>query len=308
MKQKIIITGATGLIGSRLSALLASKGYEIIVFTRDIKKGKEKVPSASGFVEWDYHKPENWGNRLDGCYAVIHLAGVSIGGGRVNEKYKKKIVDSKINSTKNLVKAMSSVSSKPKVFLCPSGVNYYGDCGNDILTENASNGNDFLANLCIVWEKEAAKVEEFGIRRVSLRTSPVLSTKDGFLRRMLPFFKLYLGATLGNGKQWLSWIHPDDIAQIYLYALENNFISGAINATSPNPLRMEEFAKIFGKVLKRPALFTVPKFVISIIAGEAANFITASLRVIPESLLNSGYSFKFPELRSALADIVENSK
>ncbi len=308
MKKRIIITGATGLIGKRLSASLVSNGYEIVVFTRDVQKGKIVVPSASNYVEWDYHKLENWSNQFDGCYGVIHLSGASIGGARVNKKYKEIIIDSKINSTKNIIKAMSSVSNKPKVFLCASGVNFYGDSGNDILTETSSHGNDFLANFCKEWEEEASKSAALGIRWVSLRTSPVLSINSGLLKRLLPFFKNYLGASLGNGKQWLPWIHPDDIVQTYIYLLENDSMTGTINATSPNPVRMEEFARQFGKALNRPAFFKVPKIALKLIAGEAADFITASLRVIPEKLQRSGFNFKFPDIRNALADTIKNKK
>jgi uncharacterized protein len=308
MNKKIIITGATGLIGEPLSALLLNKGYDVLVFTRNISKAKQIFHYVSDFVEWDYNKPENWKKYIDGSYAVIHLAGASIAGKRVTEGYKKKIYDSKVKSTKILAEVMSSIENKPKVFLCPSGVNYYGDNGDNILTESSSQGNDFLAKLSVDWEKAAAKVNEYGVRRVSLRTSPVLSTKDGILKRLLPLFNLYLGTSLGNGKQWFPWIHIDDIVNTYIFALENEYIAGPINATSPNPVRMEEFAKQFGKVLNRPAFFKVPKFALKLIAGEAADFITTSLRVLPGKLQKSGFNFKFQDLRNALADTIKNKK
>ncbi len=308
MAKKIIITGATGLIGSKLTNELISRNYEVVIFTRNVQKGNIRVPSADKYVEWNYHKPEEWQNHLEDSYAVIHLSGASIAGKRFTESYKKKVKNSRIISTQNIVKAISAAKNKPRVFLCASGINYYGDSYDKILTEDNSGGNDFLAGVCKDWEYEASKAENFGVRRVSIRTSPVLSLKDGMLKSLKPLFKSYLGASLGSGKQWFSWVHIDDIINIYLMTLEDVTISGPVNASSPGPVRMDEFAEQFGKALSRPSFFKIPKFVLKLVMGEAADFITASLRVIPERLQKSGFIFKFPELHSALDDIVKNKK
>ncbi|HSD63271.1 MAG TPA: TIGR01777 family oxidoreductase [Ignavibacteriaceae bacterium] len=308
MAKKIIITGATGLIGSKLTNKLISKNYEVVVFTRNAKKGNIQVPSAHKYVEWDYLKPAKWQAVLEDSYAVIHLSGASIAGKRFTESYKKKVKSSRIISTQNLVKAISAAINKPKVFVCASGINYYGDSNDKILTEDSPGGNDFLAEVCGEWEYEASKAENFGVRRVSIRTSPVLSLQDGMLKSLKPLFKSYLGASLGSGKQWFSWIHVDDIINIYLLALEDETVQGAVNASSPAPVKMHEFAEQFGKALNRPAFFKVPRFVLKTIMGEAADFITASLRVIPERLQKSGFIFRFPEIYSALDDIVRNKK
>lgn len=308
MKKKIIITGATGLIGSRLSRALITKGYEVIIFTRRKRANKSGITSKINFVEWDFYKPVTWQTYLDNCYAVIHLAGASIAGKRFTESYKKKVIDSRILSTGKIVEAMASVKNRPLVFLCASGVNFYGDRGNDILTESTSPGNDFLANVCKSWEGEASKAEALGIRRVSVRTSPVLSIEGGVLKQIIPLFRFYLGASLGNGNQWFPWIHVDDIVNIYLFALENEIVSGSVNAASPHSVTMNEFAVILGEVLHRPSFFKVPKYVLRAAIGEAADFITASLKVIPQKLEEAGFQFNFPLLRPALEDVIKYKK
>ncbi len=308
MAKKIIMTGATGLIGANLAKLLIKRGYEIIVFTRDIDKGRVRLPSVKNYVEWNYRKPEKWRNHFEDAYAVIHLAGANLAGKRFTEAYKKKVRDSRILSTKNIVDAVSEANKKPSVFLCASGINYYGNSGDRVLTEKSAPGNDFLADLCEEWENEASKVEKAGVRWVSIRTSPVLSTQDAVLKKLLPLFKLYVGASLGTGKQWFSWIHIDDIVNTYLYALENESVSGPVNASAPNPVIMDEFAEQLGDVVNRPVFFRVPGLVMKAMIGESADFITASLRVLPEKLEALGFQFSFPLLKDALSDAIINKK
>jgi uncharacterized protein (TIGR01777 family) len=308
MIKKIIVTGASGLIGTRLTAELISKGYDVVVFTRSVSKRKSTVHPANNNVEWDYRNPDAWQSYFENSYAIIHLAGASIAGKRFTKAYKKKVENSRIISTQNIVKAISAVKNKPKVFLCASGINYYGDSNARVLTENSPAGNDFLANVCSRWENEAMQAEKAGVRRVSIRTSPVLSLQDGMLKTLYPIFKSYLGASLGSGRQWFSWIHIEDIIRTYIYALENEFISGSINASSPYPVSMKEFAGQFGKVINRPVYFRVPLFMLKTFVGEAADFITASLRVIPAKLQRSGFIFNYAELGKALNDIVKNHK
>ncbi len=307
MNRKIIITGGTGLIGSHLSKALSAKGYDIIIFTRELKKGETKVSAAENFVEWDYNKPGKWQNHFDNIYGVIHLAGANLAGKRFTESYKKKVMDSRKTSTGNIVAAMAAVKNKHEVFVCASGVNYYGDQWDKFLTEESQPGNDFLAKVCVEWESEAAKAESLGIRRVSIRTSPVLSSEGGVLEPLLPLYKFYLGAALGNGTQWFPWIHIDDLVNIYVRALEDDKMNGAINAAAPDYITMNDFAKELGKVMHRPALFRVPKSIMKIVVGEAADFITASIKVIPQKLEESGFKFKYPLLKDALNDVIRKS-
>ncbi len=308
MTKKIIMTGATGLIGRNLARALITRGFEVTVFTRNVSKGETALASAQNYVEWDYHNSENWRSHFEDAYAVIHLAGANLAGKRFTESYKKKVSNSRIISTRNIANAILATRNGPAVFLCASGINYYGDSDDRVLTEDSQAGTDFLANLCEAWENEAAMVEKIGVRRVSVRTSPVLSTQDGVLKKLLPLFKLYVGASLGSGKQWFSWIHIDDIVNTYIYALENETITGPVNASSPNPLKMDEFTEQLGDVLNRPVFFRVPKLVMKAMIGESADFITASLRVLPKKLDGSGFKFTHPLVRNALSDAIRNKR
>lgn len=305
MSKTIIVTGATGLIGKKLTKALHDRNDKVIIFSRDIRKAKSLFPNIKEFIEWDYHKPEKWKSKLENVDTVVHLAGVNLFSKRWNDEFKKSIIESRQVSTKNLVDAIKSCSKKPNVFISASGIGYYGDCGDNVLAEDYPNGKDFLAEVCKIWESESAKVETANVRSVQIRTGLVLSPEDGALKQMLPSFKFFIGGPLGNGKQWASWLHIDDIVGIYLHAIDNKNLSGSINAASPNPVRMKEFANRLGDVLKRPSLFPVPKLVLKLVVGEASEVVTASQRVIPDKLLNSGYQFKFTNLEDAMRDLLK---
>jgi hypothetical protein len=302
--MRIIITGATGLIGKKLANALVNRGDEVIIFTRNTDKAKSIFPNAMEYVEWNYRRPDLWKSKLEYVDAVIHLAGINLFSKRWDESFKKAVLESREVSTKNLVEAIKSCAHKPEVFISASGIGYYGNCGEAILDEKSPNGNDFLSDVCEVWENESRKISEFGIRNVQIRTGLVLSPEDGALKQMIPAFKLFVGGPLGNGKQWSSWLHIDDIVGIYLHAIDNKNLSGAVNASSPNPVRMREFANTLGKVLKRPALFPVPKFILRLVVGEAGEVVTASQRVSVEKLLKSGYKFRFEKLEDALKNLL----
>ena len=304
MSKKIIITGATGLIGKKLSNSLINRGDEVIIFSRDAEKAKSIFPKAKECIEWNYRNPDLWKSKIENSDAVIHLAGINLFSKRWNESFKKAVLESREVSTKNLVEAINSCANKPEVFISASGIGYYGDCGETLLVENSPKGNDFLADVCEVWESESRKIGEYGIRNVQIRTGLVLSLEDGALKQMLPPFKFFIGGPLGNGKQWSSWLHIDDIVGIYLHAIDSKNLSGAVNAAAPNPVRMKEFAKTLGKALHRPSIFPVPKFVLKIVVGEAAEVVTASQKVDAQKILNSGYKFKFPDLYNAFQNLL----
>lgn len=303
--KRIIVTGATGLIGQKLVKDLIDRGDEVIVFSRNAEKAKSIFPRALECVEWNYRKPDLWKSKLENSDVVIHLAGINLFSKRWNDDFKKAVLESREVSTNNLVEVIKSCANKPEVFISASGVGYYGDCGETVLNENSLKGNDFLADVCEVWESESVNVEASGVRSVQVRTGLVLSPEDGALKQMLPAFKFFIGGPLGNGKQWSSWLHIDDIVGIYIYAIENKNLSRAVNAASPNPVRMKEFANTLGKVLNRPSLFPVPKFVLKIVVGEAAEVVTASQRVDVKKLLRSGYVFKFENLEDALRKLLK---
>jgi len=303
--KKIAVTGATGLIGKKLINSLIENGYEVTVFSRDIDKAKSVLPEVEDFVEWNYKNPEQWKSKLENSFAVIHLAGVNLFAKRWDQKFKKDILESRQLSTKNLVDAIKQCKNKPEIFISASGIGFYGDRNDELLNENSSSGKDFVANVCKAWEFESQELDNVNIRNVQIRTGLVLSTEDGALKQMLPAFKFFVGGPLGNGKQWSSWLHIDDIVGIYLQALENNFLSGPLNAVSPNPVRMKEFAKTLGKVLHRPSLFPVPEIILQLVVGEAAEVVSASQKVIPDKLIKSGYKFKFTKLEDALKALLK---
>ena len=255
MNKKITITGATGLIGTELCHALIKRGDEVTVFTRDVESAKNSLGTAMNYVKWDYRKPIAWQDSLKDQDAVIHLAGANLFGKRWTKEYKKVILESREVSTKNLVSALKNSQSKVKVLISSSGVGYYGSRDDEILTEKSNLGNDFLANVCDVWEREAEKASAYGIRTAMLRQGIVLSDKGGALAKFLPPFKFFIGGALGNGRQWFPWIHVDDLVAIYLFIIDNAEISGPINVVSPEAVRMNEFAKTLGKILYRPSIF-----------------------------------------------------
>lgn len=305
MSKRIIITGATGLIGKKLADALIDRGDEVIIFSRDAEKAKSIFPKAMDIVEWNYQYPEQWKSKLENADAVIHLAGINLFAKRWNDDFKKAVLESREVSTKNLVEAIKSCANKPEVFISASGIGYYGDCGETVLNENSPKGNDFLADVCEVWESESQKIGYYGIRNVQIRTGLVLSLEDGALKQMLTPFKYFIGGPLGNGKQWASWIHIDDIVDTYIHAIDCKELTGAINAASPNPVRMKEFAKTLGKVMHRPSLFPIPQFVLKLVVGEAAEVVTASQRIDVNKILNSGYKFKFENLEDTLKNLLK---
>jgi len=303
MHRKIIITGATGLIGRELCRKLYEGGDEVTVFTRDIQKGKEILPYLNNFVEWDYNKPDLWKNELDGKDATIHLAGANVLGKRWTKDYKRTIMRSRKLATKNLVDSIGITTNRPKIFISSSAVGYYRENGNEVINEESPSGADFLAMVCRSWEYEAMQAEKLGIRRVTIRTGIVLSSKEGALKKMLLPFRLFAGGSIGTGDQWFPWIHIEDIVNAYLFAL-NNEISGVLNGTSPNPVTMREFAKTLGKVLHRPSFFTVPEFLLKLAVGEGAQSILSSLRVIPQKLIENSFQFRYEYLEPALTSLL----
>lgn len=304
MSKRIIVTGATGLIGRNLCPILIERGDELTLFTTHRKKAESAVPGAKEYVEWDYNNLDRWKDIVEGKDAIIHLAGANLFGKRWSAEYKNTILQSREVSTQNLVKAASLCRRRPSSFIAASAVDYYPDSGNEILTEDSQPGESYLSEVCKKWEEEAAQSEKLGLRRVSVRTGIVLSKEDGALKQMLLPFKLFAGGPLGNGSQWFPWVHLEDVLRIYLYALDNTIVNGPLNACSPKPVTMNEFAAKLGRVLERPSFFKVPYFALKLAVGEIADVIVASHRVIPVALSKGGYKFKFENLEDALKDLL----
>jgi hypothetical protein len=302
--KKILITGATGLIGRELCKTLSSRGDELTIFSTNVERAKTILPFAKEVIAWkDYEK--DYSTYIEGKDAVIHLAGASVAGKRWTINYKNEIYDSRIHTTNNLVSSIALCKDKPKVFISASAIGFYGEGGSSVLTEASPNGKDFLSNVCMDWEKASGRLETFNMRRAIVRTGIVLSTNDGALKKMLLPFQFYLGGPLGNGRQWFSWVHIADIISLYLFLLDNQKAKGIFNAVSPQPVQMKTFADTLGKVLHKPSIFSVPKFVLRLVMGESASAILESQKVMPEALLQAGFKFKYENLEEALNDLLK---
>lgn len=300
--MKVAITGATGLIGKKLVRKLIDRGDEVLVITRSANSALNTFPDSVSFVEWNTTS-KTWYSNLTGVDAVIHLAGENVMGKRWSESHKKKVLDSRVNGTKSIVEAISNLSEKPKTFIAASAIGIYGNREAPV-DENSEPANDFLANVVKAWEYETAKVDEIGIRRVNVRVGIVLDEKEGALAPMIKQFKYFLGGSIGSGKQWFSWIHVDDIVGIFLFALDNEVVSGAVNGTSPVSIRMKDFAFTLGKVMRRPSIFTIPEFVLRVVLGEGAGAVLSGANVRSEKIRKLGYKFQFENLEAALKNIL----
>jgi len=307
MIKKVLITGATGFIGYNICQELTNRGDLLTVLSRNPEKARKELPFVNDFVKWDYKRPDEWKEHINSKNAVIHLAGANLFGKRWTKNYKKVIIESRETSTINLIKTIGEVENKPEVFVCSSAVGFYGNSGDKILTENSPAGNDFTSNVCKKWEKAASLVEQFKVRRISIRTGIVLSRNEGSLQKMIPPFKFFIGGPLGTGNQWFPWIHIKDLVKIFLFVLDNDKITGSLNAASPNPVRMKEFTQELGRILNRPSFFKVPSIILKIALGEFAETILASLRVRPEKLIQYNFNFRFRNLRGALEDLLKGS-
>jgi uncharacterized protein (TIGR01777 family) len=291
--MKVLITGASGLIGTALQKSFDEKGYDMLLAGRGKPKNANEIEwnAESGFAE-----PE----KLEGIDAIIHLAGEPISS-RWTEEKKKKIRDSRVLGTRNIIETLSGLQTKPRVLISASGVGCYGDRGDDVMTEMSGPGDTFLAKVCRDWEAEARRAEDLGIRTVLLRTGIVLSKHGGALAEMLTPFKFGVGGVVGSGKQWMSWISFDDIIAIYNRALEDETMRGAINAVAPNPVTNEEFTKVLGSVLYRPTILPLPEFAVNLIFGEMGNsLLLDSTRVVPKRLEEAGFKFRFTDLTTAI--------
>jgi uncharacterized protein (TIGR01777 family) len=302
--MNILITGATGFVGRRLCEMLHQAGHTVRALSRDSVAAKQRVPHLKEVFPWNPLQELPPLQAFEGCDAVINLAGESIAG-RWTAPKKQLIRDSRVLGTKNLVNAFAQLSSRPKVLISASAIGYYGDRGEETLTEDAAPGSDFLAQVCRDWENEALKAESLGMRVVRLRIGLVLGRGGGTLQALLPLFRVGLGGPLGSGRQWWSWIHRDDLCRLIVQILANENVSGPINATAPQPVRQKEFAQVLGRVLRRPAFLPTPAFALKIALGEFADGILASQRVLPRRAQEMGYRFQFEELEGALREILQ---
>ena len=299
----IAIAGGTGLVGQVLSAYLIDNGHKVFILTRDTtnKENTEQIK----YVEWltGNTTPEV---ELHSVEAFVNLAGESINSGRWTEERKHRILESRLSSTKEIVRIMSSMVNKPSVLVNASAIGYYGTSETDVFTENDQiAGNDFLASTVSQWEEEALQAEDHGIRTVLTRFGIILDKEDGALPRMILPYKLFAGGTVGSGQQWMSWVHIQDVIRIIDFCIRNVSLQGAVNATAPHPKKMQEFGKTIGKVMNRPHWIPAPSFALKIALGEMSDLVLKGQKVMPAKLERAGFDFSFPHLEEALKDILK---
>ncbi|KAF0150897.1 MAG: putative nucleoside-diphosphate sugar epimerase [Ignavibacteria bacterium] len=299
--MKVLITGATGLIGKKITQKLVSRGDEVIVLTRSVMQAKKIIPNAVAYLDW---KTGLIQENISGVDAVINLAGENVMGRRWNDEHKKSVLESRVNSTRSLVEFISRLDKKPKVFISASAIGIYGN-DNAEADENFLAADDFLAYVVKSWEAESLKVDEMDIRRVNVRVGIVLDKKEGALAKMVKPFKYFVGGSIGTGKQWFSWIHIEDIVGIFLFALDNNNVSGVVNAAAPNPVTMKDFASTLGKIMNRPSFFSVPGFALKLILGEGAESVLGGIKIDSTKIVNLGYKFLYSEINMALKQITK---
>ncbi len=296
--MNILISGGTGLVGGELTRLLTDNGHRVTILSR-------KKMNKPGFVQWDINNNYLQDGAFDGIDTIIHLAGEGIADKLWTDQRKVEIIESRVKSTRLLFEHLSKNNHQVKAFISSSAIGYYSDRGDLLLTEDDSPSKDFLGTTCIAWENEVNKIEKLGIRTVKLRTGIVLSLKGGALKQMILPFRFHLGSPLGNGKQWMSWIHLNDLCTMFKFAAENTNLSGVYNAVAPNPVTNYEFSKQLAEVMhKRFWAPNIPAFILKIIFGEMSAVVLGSTRVSSKKIESSGYSFKFTTLNEALKNLI----
>jgi uncharacterized protein (TIGR01777 family) len=297
--MKVLVTGATGLVGTALIPKLRAAGYHSVRLVR-------KNPVSDSDIVWNPELGQLDLMSLEGLDAVVHLAGENIAGARWNDKVKKKIRDSRVNGTHLLASTLAQLKTPPKTLLCASAIGFYGDRGNEILTEDSPKGSGFLADVCEEWESASEPAQKKGIRTVLFRIGVILTPDGAALKKMLPPFKLGAGGIIGDGKQYWSWMSLDDVIGAILHALGTPSLKGPVNVVAPNAVTNAEFTKTLGHALKRPTFFPMPAFVARLALGEMADaLLLASARVEPKKLTVSGYAFRYPDLAGCLHDLLK---
>jgi uncharacterized protein len=303
--MKVLVTGATGFIGTRLVAHLRARGDDVIALTRDVERARGLLPGATCVVA-ELEHPGPWCDALDGVEAIVNLAGESIAGKRWDARRKQQLRDSRVETTRTLVEAIAKATPRPRVLVSASGVDYYpfalgmDDFDDDEVTEADPPGESFLARLCKSWETEALAATELGLRVCVMRTGLVLGAHGGALAKMTTPFRLFVGGRIGNGRQWMSWIHVDDVVAAYATALVDDRYAGPINLVAAS-IRNADFAKLLGRTLHRPSWLPVPAFALRAAVGELAESLLHGRRVVPERLTELGFTWQRPRLAEALA-------
>ena len=296
-----LITGGTGFVGQELVQRLP----EVTVTSRNRNRALQRlVGEPVNVIEWDPMTGPIALGEGSSFGSVVNLMGESIADGRWNEEKKKRIRDSRVEGTRNLVAGIIESGQLPNVFVSASAIGIYGDAGEDVVQEDHAYGTGFLTDVCTQWEAEAMKLQPHGVRVVCLRIGIVLGGGGGALEKMLPIFRWGIGGKLGSGKQWMAWIHVEDLVSMIEWSMKTDSVSGPVNATAPNPVRNKEFTKAVAKAVGRPAFLPAPKFGLRLALGEFANSLFFSQNVVPAAALEHGFQFQFPEIRGAIQQVV----
>ena len=296
--MKIVVSGATGFVGSRLCQKINEAGGQVAALTRNVQSARSKVPSLEAAHAWSPLTEAAPAAAFEGADAVVHLAGETVVG-RWTQAKKDAIRETRVSGTRNLVNGLRDLPTKPPILVAASAIGFYGDRADEELSETSSSGDDFLAEVCREWEAESSKAKDLGMQVAQIRIGVVLAEGGGALDAMLPPFRLGVGGPLGSGRQWWSWIHRDDLCGLILHLIERGE-SGIYNATAPNPMRQKDFARVLGRVLHRPSFMPAPAFALKIVLGGFATELLSSKKVLPRATQATEFSYQFPELERAL--------
>ena len=304
--MKVAITGATGLVGSRLVEKLRGEGHQILVLTRNLDRARKVFPNSVfpqvEIVQYNPQESGKWQTVISGCDAVVNLAGAPIAE-RWSSQYKQDILSSRQTVTQKIVEAIKQAEFKPQVLVSASAIGYYGTSETATFDETSSSGNDFLAEVCQKWEAEAEKVKEAGVRLVIPRIGIVLAN-GGALGKMVGPFQMFAGGPIGSGNQWFSWIHRDDLVGLIMEAIKRPDMEGVFNATAPNPVRMSQFCQTLGEVMNRPSWLPVPDFVLELLLGDGAKVVLEGQQVLPKKTQAANFQYQYPQLKPALQEIL----
>jgi hypothetical protein len=298
--MKVVLTGGTGFIGRAVVRALLDRGDAVVCLVRNVDRARAMLAGTT-LLAWDAEQAEGeWVRAIDGADAVVHLAGEPVLASRWSTNVKHKIVASREDSTRHLVDAIGRAAKKPSVFVCASGVDYYGDTGDRVTDEHAPMGSGFLSHVCEVWEREAARAAAFGVREVRLRTGIVVGESGGAVEKMITPFKFFVGGPVGGGSQWVSWIGLEDTVRVVLACLDDARLRGPVNVVGPEPIRMTDFSRALGQALGRPSWAPVPGFALRVVVGEASEVLVAGKRIVPRALEAIGFEWKERDVQEAM--------
>lgn len=302
MADNIIVAGGSGFLGGLIIQKLLRKSYTVTVLTRNVKGTSRIFGNSVKAVDWNDKREII--REMERSASVINLSGANVMGKRWSTSYKNLIRSSRLESTRFLLECLKETESRIDSFISASAIGYYPRSDSEIFDEDSAPGDSFLSGVTKDWEEEVKKAAGLGIREVRIRMGIVLDKSGGAFKRMLLPYKLFVGGPIGSGKQWFSWVHADDVVNLFIKSIEDKIFSGAINAVSPNPVTMQKFAKTLGKIMNRPSLFKVPAFVLKIVLGEASIEVLTGAKIYPKRTIELGYKFEFENLSDALENLL----